>query len=412
MNLRENIILAVEGLQHNKMRALLTMLGIIIGIASVITIASVGSAVSRSFTVSLNKIGGKTIAAYVSQRDVDGNATMSGSDLITEDMVTQFRGRFANEIKSIGISSTVGTGTLDDLQKTQVKISGANGDNLAIQNQNLTAGRNLTSDDIVNERRVTVIPEALSQSYFGRDDAVGETLTLNYKDSVYRLKVVGVYTKDTSSMNMNSGGSNNPEIYLPVSLANILSGTTTQGYSSMTIIAYSEVDSDALSKSISSWFDNHYYSNNTDFTVKTENMDKFTGEITSMLGTLSLAIGLIAGISLLVGGIGVMNIMLVSVTERTREIGIRKALGASNSDIRVQFIVESIIICIIGGAIGVVFGGIFGAIAGIFIKMAVYPTLPSIIIAVAFSMAIGVFFGYYPANRAAKMNPIDALRYE
>ena len=120
----------------------------------------------------------------------------------------------------------------------------------------------------------------------------------------------------------------------------------------------------------------------------------------------------VASVSLLVGGIGIMNIMLVSVTERTREIGIRKALGASNSDIRVQFIVESIIICIIGGAIGVVFGGIFGAIAGIFIKMAVYPTLPSIIIAVAFSMAIGVFFGYYPANRAAKMNPIDALRYE
>ncbi|MGL4282854.1 MAG: ABC transporter permease, partial [Eubacterium aggregans] len=142
------------------------------------------------------------------------------------------------------------------------------------------------------------------------------------------------------------------------------------------------------------------------------NIDKYANESKQMLGSLSTAIGVIAGISLLVGGIGIMNIMLVSVIERTREIGIRKALGASNTDIRIQFIVESIIICIIGGAIGVLVGSGLGAIGGIFIKAAVTPTLSSILIAVGFSMGIGVFFGYYPAGKAAKLNPIDALWYE
>jgi putative ABC transport system permease protein len=142
------------------------------------------------------------------------------------------------------------------------------------------------------------------------------------------------------------------------------------------------------------------------------NIEKQANEINNQMAKLSLGIALIAGISLLVGGIGVMNIMLVSVTERTREIGIRKALGASNRDIRFQFFVESIIICLIGGLIGIGVGAAIGAAGGHFVHITVYPTLSSILVAVLFSMAIGVFFGAYPANKAAKLNPIDALRYE
>jgi putative ABC transport system permease protein len=142
------------------------------------------------------------------------------------------------------------------------------------------------------------------------------------------------------------------------------------------------------------------------------NIEKQANEINNQMAKLSLGIALIAGISLLVGGIGVMNIMLVSVTERTREIGIRKALGASNRDIRFQFFVESVIICLIGGLIGIGVGAAIGAAGGHFVHITVYPTLSSILVAVLFSMAIGVFFGAYPANKAAKLNPIDALRYE
>lgn len=134
--------------------------------------------------------------------------------------------------------------------------------------------------------------------------------------------------------------------------------------------------------------------------------------MTDMLSTISLAIAIIAGISLLVGGIGVMNIMLVSITERTREIGTRKALGATNGSIRLQFIMESVVICLIGGFIGIVLGITLGAVAAGFMGYAASPSVTGIFFSVSFSILIGIFFGYYPANKAAKMNPIEALRYE
>ena len=144
----------------------------------------------------------------------------------------------------------------------------------------------------------------------------------------------------------------------------------------------------------------------------TQSMDSMLDQVNSMMSTLSIAIAVIAGISLLVGGIGVMNIMLVSVTERTREIGIRKALGARDSAIRMQFIVESTIICIIGGVLGILVGAGLGALGGMLLEQPAPPSVTAIVVAVTFSMLIGVFFGYYPANKAAKLDPIEALRYE
>ena len=153
------------------------------------------------------------------------------------------------------------------------------------------------------------------------------------------------------------------------------------------------------------------YRSNTDWKVETQAVQSALEESNSMMKMLSLAIAVIGGISLLVGGIGVMNIMLVSVTERTREIGVRKALGATNNNIRLQFITESMIVCMIGGIIGVLIGGGFGYFASSFIHEAKFPSLTSVLVSVSFSMAIGIFFGYYPANKAAKLDPIEALRY-
>lgn len=159
-------------------------------------------------------------------------------------------------------------------------------------------------------------------------------------------------------------------------------------------------------------FLNKYYKNNKNFQITSMSMESMLSTVDTMMGTLNIAIAVIAGISLLVGGIGVMNIMLVSVTERTREIGTRKAIGATNGDIRMQFVVESVIICVIGGIFGIILGTLLGYFGSSLLGVVALPSLPYVALAVGFSMAIGIFFGYYPANKAAKLDPIEALRYE
>ena len=155
-----------------------------------------------------------------------------------------------------------------------------------------------------------------------------------------------------------------------------------------------------------------YYRRNDDYTISATSMESIIASVNDMMGTLSIAIAVIAAISLLVGGIGVMNIMLVSVTERTREIGTRKALGATNANIQMQFVVESAMICLVGGMIGIILGAAFGYLGSTLLGVPTLPDLGSVALAVGFSLAVGIFFGYYPASKAAKMDPIEALRYE
>ena len=215
---------------------------------------------------------------------------------------------------------------------------------------------------------------------------------------------------------MGGESANRPSnLYIPYTVGNrqfAKKDTDTTKLSSLTVMARDRNDVDPLKEDLKIFFNENIYQNNERVEMSADTVAGQLEEISNVMNTMKLAIGGIAAISLIVGGIGVMNILLVSVTERTREIGIRKALGATNTDIQGQFIIESIIICIIGGAIGVLIGGAGGYAASTMMKSPTLPSLFSIAVAVGFSMFIGVFFGYYPASKAAKLNPIDALRHE
>lgn len=223
--------------------------------------------------------------------------------------------------------------------------------------------------------------------------------------------VVGVYKYEQSAMGLSlvSEKDTQTDFYIPLKTAQEISHS--QGFAQFTVITADGLDSDAFADTTAGFFA-PYYRNNRDFQPMAFSMASMVEIMSDMLSTITTAIAVIAGIALLVGGIGVMNIMLVSITERTREIGTRKALGAPNSAIRLQFIIESIVICLIGGLIGIVLGVVLGMSAANLLGASATPSLGSILLSLGFSMAIGIFFGYYPANKAARMDPIEALRYE
>jgi putative ABC transport system permease protein len=394
------------------------MLGIIIGIASVIGILTIGSGLSSSVTGAMGSLGVSNITVSLQRKSSDtgrrlGNFTEE--DLITNEMIEALQARYADAIAGISLSQNAGGGQAKEGHKyANVNVTGINAEYLDVNGITMLRGRNFLARDIERSRNVAIVSDRLVNNMFGGDmtKALGQEVVIYIGKEILVFNIIGVYQFEMSIYNMSSASERDTttSVFVPVTTAKKIAGSF-EGYTSFTVSAKNAVDSIAFADQIQVFL-NRYYTHNENFTVQTMSMESMLDSLNTMLSTVSIGLSVIAGISLLVGGIGVMNIMLVSVTERTREIGTRKALGATNGNIRVQFVVESMIVCLIGGFIGMILGGILGYAGTALIDTGTLPTLGSITIAVGFSLGIGLFFGYYPANKAAKLDPIEALRYE
>lgn len=425
----ENMLLAFSSLLANKMRALLTMLGIIIGIGSVIAIMTVGDSLSNSVTTTMESMGANNITVGLKQKSTEDEVTESGAkfeggkrgrsisdeDLITDEMLEELAETYSEQIDNISLNVSSGSGTAENGKLyANVTVTGGNTGYFEINELTMVDGRNFTETDQEKGKKVAVVSDKLVQNLFegNTQDAIGNVVEVSINNRYYTYTIVGVYEyeESASSFSTESEEDITTSLYIPLKTAKVQNHSS-DGYEQFTVATKTGVDTESFMEQIESFF-NRYYRNNEDYEISTSSMETMLSSMTDMLSTVSIAIAFIAGISLLVGGIGVMNIMLVSITERTREIGTRKALGATNGSIRFQFIMESVVICLLGGFIGIVLGIALGSFAVNLLGYDASPSITGIVFSVGFSVLIGVFFGYYPANKAAKMNPIDALRYE
>ncbi len=428
--------MALASVKSNKMRSALTMLGIIIGIAAVIAIETVGNSMTGSVTDSMAGMGASNITVSVVQKSASNtsgtaqgvtlrrfkDSKPSDADLITDAMMQDFLDAFSGKVDHIELTQQVGSGTVvkygDPTTTITATVSGASAATLENRDTDsqILYGRWL-DDDKDAGRKVACVSEKFVEQAIGgtAQEAIGKAVTLTINKDLYTFYIEGVYRYTEDSYSSMFSGTDDDSIqtdfYIPLDVAKSIAGAGA-GYQSITVVA------DGTAVNVTSFVDTvgdffaSYYTRNDSWTVSASSLASLLDSMSSMLGTVSLGISAIAALSLLVGGIGVMNIMMVSVTERTREIGTRKALGAPAAAIRMQFITESVILCLIGGIAGILLGLALGAGLSKAVGYAARPSLTAIVVAVGFSMAIGVFFGYYPANKAAKLDPIEALRYE
>ena len=428
MGLMENVRLAISSLKANKLRALLTMLGIIIGIASVITIVTIGDSLAASINSEMSGFGARNINMYLEQKNLityneNGEEIYSEyeapteKDFVTDEIISDYKKTFADDLLAVSISENAGSSTLlKGRIKVDIDIEAVNSDYFKGENIEIITGRALTEKDNDELRAVTVVSDNFVDKYFkGQytyDEVLGKSFEANIGKNTVKLYICGVYkyNKNDGEGMYSSDGKTSTKVFIPMSIYKKINNKS-KGYEYFTIIPKENVDLNEFLNKTNSYFSEAYKSNKK-FEPTGYSMESMMESTNKMINSIKLGISAVAAISLLVGGIGVMNIMMVSITERTKEIGIRKALGAGKRVILIQFIVEAVIICIIGGIIGVIIGNGLGAIGAKIMGYSVKVNIYAILYSVAFCMAIGIFFGYYPASKAAKMNPIDALRYE
>ena len=401
MSFIENVKMAYDSIISNKMRSFLTMLGIIIGISAVITIISLGNGGQNSINDQIGKIGASEFTITVDPTQAHKE------DYFTYQDINQIKNR-VDSVKYISPTATKrGTVSTDVSSKTAI-LFGGNADLFYINNYVVDFGRFFNDSDVLQNKDVAVIDENSAKNLFGYEDVVGKSIIIGSASQSKTLKIIGV----TASTGIFGFGNANAPIFINVPIT-VIQSLYSSDFTMDTISIMADSKENVESAGNSSLHVLESMHNNKGLGAYTAtSLLSSLSQINNVLSIFTTFISAVAGISLIVGGVGVMNIMLVSVTERTREIGLRKSIGATTNNILLQFLTEAVIISLFGGIIGVTIGIVGSEIIGYFINILPSISVLSIVIAVLFSSAVGVFFGIYPARKAAKLDPIDALRYE
>ena len=396
MSILESLSLAVKNILSSKTRTLLTMLGIIIGVAAVIVIVGLGNGLEQYMTDSFSGLGTNTLTVSVSSRGSTRSLSVDEMyDIVEEN--SDYLDLCSPTVTMLGLAK-VGSETLDS-----TTVQGVSEDYLDIAGVEVSSGRGLQYSDMATRAKVCVIGAYIDRAYFG-GSAVGQTMRI-YGTTFTIVGVLGQQDED-----LEEGGSDDC-IYLPYTTASRISGEVSSYVITMKDENYIDQSVAALENALYEVFSSDDY-----YTVTS--MAEMVETMTSMINILVGVLAGIAAISLVVGGIGIMNIMLVSVTERTREIGIRKSLGAKERYLMQQFVIEAASTSALGGVTGILLGDLLSVAASVVAtrlmgeNLSVSPTLAAVALAFGISVGIGILFGYLPAKKAAKLNPIDALRYD
>ncbi len=387
MNILDSIFVAWGAISTNKLRSLLTMLGVIIGVAAVIALVAVGSGATAQVTSQIQSLGSNMITIFPTQ----------GHRLVLADGPEILR-RVPTIIRAV--PSVTGSVTLKwQTEVVDTNLDGTTADYPVVRNHELAQGRFITEQDVASLARVAVVGQTVVENLFGGRPPVGQTITINGQPH----RVIGVMAKKGATM----GQDPDDVVLIPVSTAQrLLQRTNVNNY----YLQVQDEQSASLAVAhLQAVFQQKFGRENA---IRVFSQDQVLSTMNTMTRTLTMMLGAVAGISLVVGGIGIMNIMLVSVRERTREIGIRKAVGARRQDILVQFLVEALLLSVAGGAIGIIMGRLGALMISSMAGWTTIVSVEAVAIAFAFSFAVGLFFGVYPAVKAAALDPIECLRYE
>ncbi len=416
MNVSESVRVALRALGANKLRASLTMLGMIIGVGAVIALMSIGKGVQASVTSQIKGLGTNLLFISPGAQQQGGVRTQAGTapTLTAED--ADAIAQAVPQVVAVAPESANGGQVIANGQNTFTRLNGVTPDFTSVRNFTLAEGDFITPENLTARSLVAVLGATTAQTLFADSDPIGQTIRVNQVN----LRVIGVMAPKGAQ----AQGNQDDIIFVPLTTmqTRLNRARTARGGNTVSTINVQLADdkketSDAAVQAIGDLLRERHRVAQDDFTIRSQ--DDLLATANQITGFITIFLGSVAGISLLVGGIGIMNIMLVSVTERTREIGIRKAIGAKRKDILTQFLIEATVVSIVGGAIGILIGaggsrllnGIrFGGPNAQAIQTVVSPD--AILLAFTVSALIGLFFGVYPAIKASRLNPIQALRHE